>query len=79
MQERNDNRYMQSWLICMWTLIIVVVSVVIMMDRFETLDSNQRDIDRRLTNLEQGMNETDTALMHLYQNVNEYMFYGDKK
>lgn len=53
--------------------IVAVLQVACFMQNYKVLD-NQRDIDYRLTRLEQDGSVVDSTIVRLYQRLNETMF-----
>lgn len=74
MQEQNDNQYHQSWLMNLWTLILVFVCGVIVFDRLKVHDENFRNVDARLTAIEQSQHDDDTLHVRIMQQLNEVSY-----
>lgn len=72
MEEQNN--YHQSWLISLWTLIVVLVSGVIVFDRMKVHDENFRNVDARLTAIEQCQHDNDTLHVRMLQQLNEVSY-----
>ena len=74
MEEQNNNQYHQSWLMHLWTLILVMICGVIVFDRLTVHDDNFRNADARLTAIEQNQHDNDTLHVRMMQHLNEVMY-----
>lgn len=54
--------------------VLVLIGVVIVNDYYNKIEDNLRDIDQRITILEQSLNETDKAVVKALQGSNEALY-----
>jgi len=67
----NDNKLLML-VVALFTL--AMIAMYSYRQQIEIIKDNQRDIDRRITNLEQSINQSDTAIVNLYQHLNEIAY-----
>lgn len=75
MEEKDENRFLSViGVIGLWCAVIVLLTGVIVFDRFEKYESNFEDIDHRLTAIEQCQHDNDTLHVDILQRLNEVSY-----
>ena len=75
MEEKDIDRSLTAiGVIGVWFAIVILLTGVIIFDKFDKYESNFEDIDHRLTAIEQSQHDNDTLHVDILQRLNEVSY-----
>lgn len=74
METKNDGVFERLNVLFLWSVFMLIIFLVYLNTKIETIHENQRDINERITAIEQSQTITDQAVIDALQKSNECMF-----
>lgn len=75
MEEKDIDRSLTAiGVIGVWFAVVILLTGVIIFDKFDKYESNFEDIDHRLTAIEQCQQDNDTLHVDILQRLNEVSY-----